>query len=110
VIFILKTLLAYTSGRRLHSLKNMCGVALCQTPPFKVALEAVCCFLSNIVARASDKGVVWPRSTFFFSSLFSLSSSYKNVKVYSHLIFVSNLVLILLIVFFFFVILIDFFL
>ena len=102
VIFILKTLLAYTSGRRLHSLKNMCGVALCQTPPFKVALEAVCCFLSNIVARASDKGVVWPRSTFFFSSLFSLSSSYKNVKVYSHLIFVYNLVLIFFIVILFF--------
>ena len=110
VIFILKTLLAYTRGRHLHPLKNMCGVAMCQTPPSKVALEAVCYFLSNIVARASNKGVVWPWSTFFFSSLFSLSSSYKNVNVYSYLIFISNLVLILLIVIFFFVILIDFFL
>jgi hypothetical protein len=101
MIFILKTLLAYTSGRRLHFLKNMCGVALCQTLPSKMTLEAVCYFLSNIVARASDKGVVWFMLTFFFSSLFSLSSSYKNFKVYSHLIFVSNLVLIILIVIFF---------
>ena len=109
VIFILKTLLAYTRGRHLHPLKNMCGVAMCQTPPSKVALEAVCYFLSNIVARASDKGVVWPWSTFFFSSLFSLSSSYKNVNVYSYLIFISNLVLIFFIIIYFLLLWLIFF-
>ena len=95
--------MAHTSGRRLCFFKiTRVVLPRAQTLPFKSALEAVCRFLSKIVACVGDIGVIWPRLTFLCSSFFSLYSSCKNINVYSYLIFVSNLIFIFIIVICFF--------
>ena len=81
-----------------------------KTQPSNVTLEAHYRPIYGDVAHVCTKASVGVRLTFFFSSLFSLSSPCQSIGVSYHLFYISNLVLILFItICFFYLISIDFF-
>jgi hypothetical protein len=95
-----------THVHTLHAVHVVASINKSQ--PSNVTLEAHYRPIYGDVVHVCTKASVGVRLTFFFSSLFSLSSPCQSIGVSYHLFCISNLVLILFIfIYFFYLILID---